>query len=285
MFFTIVRAAAVMAVALVMAGFNVTEGHAVTYPTLIGHRGVGDPWAAQLGIPEESIPAIEWAAAHHADIVEGDVQVSSDGVMFMMHDATLDRTTNGTGSTVGRPWSYTSARWLEIPIDTDGNGDPDNTKWHPPSFRSWLTAAKGTGKYVFTELKGGENWSAAEVRAFFAEVKRQGMTDKVIVAASESDIATLKGVGAKKLSTGTDGSKTPSHIKSVVGSSGYVTMTLTYAEAHPAYVKSIKDAGLKLLVWTLTRDEHYARALPIGAYGWFCNNTDDAFKWLEAHGA
>ena len=32
-----------------------------------------------------------------ADIVENDVYISKDGVVVVMHDGTLDRTTNGTG--------------------------------------------------------------------------------------------------------------------------------------------------------------------------------------------
>ena len=257
----------------------------MTYPTLVGHRGIGDPWTAELRIPEQSIPAIRWAAEHHADVVEGDVQNSSDGVMYMMHDETLDRTTNGTGSSTGRSWTYIKARWLEVPVDTDGNGDPDNTAYHPPSFRSWLGACKATGKVCFIELKNGSEWSASEVREFFAEVKRQGMQDRAIVSASESDISTLKGVGAKKLSWGVDYTKSVTKIKSVVGATGYATMRLTEAEAHPDYVRSLNAAGIRVFLWTLTRDEHYARALPFGVYGWMCNNTDDAWTWLQEHGA
>jgi len=254
-------------------------------PVLFAHRGIGNPWPVHLGIPEESIPAIEWAAAHHADVVEGDVQNSIDGVMFMMHDATLDRTTSGTGPTTGRPWSYIKDRWLEIPVDTNGNGDDDNTKYHPPSFRSWLTVAKALHVDVFCELKNGPEWSATEVRGFFAEVKKQGMADRVITAASETDIATLKSVGAKRLSWGVNADEKTSvaKIKSVVGPTGYVTMRLTDAEAHPGYVKTLNDAGVKVLLWTLTKASHYERALPFNVHGWFCNNVDDAHNWLNSH--
>ena len=290
-FSNVVRATAVMAVAALLTTVNVTGADAVTYPTLVGHRGIGNPWTVELKIPEESIPAIQWAAAHHADVVEGDVQISGStssdpgGTMYMMHDETIDRTTNGTGSSTTRPWSYIKDRWLEIPVDTDGNGDMDNTKYHPPTFRAWLQAAKATGKLAFVELKNGDNWSASEVRRAINEIKNQGMQDRVILAASESDIATAKSTGYKKLSWGVDPSKSPSKVKSVVGSGNYATITLTSAEENRDYVDALKAAGIKVFLWTLTRDDHYARALPIGAYGWMCNNSDDAYKWLEAHGA
>ena len=254
---------------------------------LVGHRGIGDPWCALLMTAENSRQSIEWAAAHHADIVEGDAQVSSDGVIFMMHDTGPDglvRTTNGTGNPVLRPWSYTKERKLEIVgVDNNGNGDPDNLPYGPPSFTSWLAAAKATGKQVFVELKGGDSWSATEIRKFWAEVKRQGMADRVIVGASEADLATVRAAGAKRLSWGVDHTKSAARIKSVVGTGGfgYVTTRLTEAEAHPDWLKSLKTAGLRVFLWTLTRDTHYARALPFGVYGWFCNNTNDAWTWLQ----
>ena len=70
-------------------------------PILAGHRGIGNPWTVTLKIPEESIPAIEYAAAHHADIVEGDTQITRDGKMVMMHDDSIDRTTSRTGLVEG----------------------------------------------------------------------------------------------------------------------------------------------------------------------------------------
>ncbi len=35
---------------------------------------------------------------------ECDAKLSSDGVVFLLHDATLDRTTNGQGTAGERPW-------------------------------------------------------------------------------------------------------------------------------------------------------------------------------------
>ncbi|MFI2363974.1 glycerophosphodiester phosphodiesterase family protein [Promicromonospora sp. NPDC019610] len=47
--------------------------------------------------PENSAPAILAAFADGAEIVELDVQLTADGVPVLMHDTTVDRTTNGTG--------------------------------------------------------------------------------------------------------------------------------------------------------------------------------------------
>ena len=58
---------------------------------IISHRGDA------LNYPENSLPAILGAKNLNADAVEVDIMMTSDGVLVGMHDATLERTTNGNG--------------------------------------------------------------------------------------------------------------------------------------------------------------------------------------------
>lgn len=57
----------------------------------IAHRG------ANRVAPEETIEAYHAAKKDGADVLEMDLQRTRDGVLVLMHDATVDRTTNGTG--------------------------------------------------------------------------------------------------------------------------------------------------------------------------------------------
>jgi len=57
----------------------------------VGHRG------AQTDAPENTMAAFRSALAAGVDEVEFDVQLTSDGVPVVLHDATLDRTTDGHG--------------------------------------------------------------------------------------------------------------------------------------------------------------------------------------------
>lgn len=61
------------------------------------HRGAG------RYAPENTFPAFEKSVALHADYIEVDVRVSSDGVPFLLHDGKLDRTTDGTGPLGEKP--------------------------------------------------------------------------------------------------------------------------------------------------------------------------------------
>ncbi|WP_412988206.1 glycerophosphodiester phosphodiesterase [Pediococcus siamensis] len=57
---------------------------------IIAHRG-------SKGVrPENTLPAFEKAIAEGADGIETDVHLSKDGALIIMHDETVDRTTNGT---------------------------------------------------------------------------------------------------------------------------------------------------------------------------------------------
>lgn len=56
------------------------------------HRG------ANRYAPENTLPAIELAAALGADYIEIDVRTTQDGRFFLLHDRSLDRTTSGSGA-------------------------------------------------------------------------------------------------------------------------------------------------------------------------------------------
>ncbi len=82
---------------------------------IVCHRG------ACLEAPENTIASLEGAIAMNADVVELDVRTSRDGVLYVMHDATVDRTTDGNG------------RFADL---TSGEIDElDAGSWFDPSFK------------------------------------------------------------------------------------------------------------------------------------------------------
>ena len=84
------------------------------YPRWIAHRGAG-----KLA-PENTLAAFRLGAAHGYRMFECDAKLSADGVVFLMHDATLDRTTSGHGTGGAQPWSPLSQ------LDAGG--------WHSRAF-------------------------------------------------------------------------------------------------------------------------------------------------------
>ena len=86
------------------------------YPRWVAHRGAG-----KLA-PENTLAAFKLGASYGYRMFECDVKLSSDGVPFLLHDDTLDRTTNGTGVAGQQTW--TALQQL------------DAGSWHSPAFAS-----------------------------------------------------------------------------------------------------------------------------------------------------
>lgn len=84
------------------------------YPFWIAHRGAG-----KLA-PENTLAAFRVGASHGYRAFECDVKLSADGVPFLLHDATLERTTPERGTAADRAWNELSC------IDAGG--------WHSPAF-------------------------------------------------------------------------------------------------------------------------------------------------------
>ncbi|MFO1396354.1 MAG: glycerophosphodiester phosphodiesterase [Burkholderiales bacterium] len=68
------------------------------YPRLCAHRGAG-----KLA-PENTLTAMRVGHAHGYAMVEFDVKLAADNVAFLLHDATLERTTSGRGRADALPW-------------------------------------------------------------------------------------------------------------------------------------------------------------------------------------
>ena len=79
-----------------------TQPTAWPLPRWIAHRGAG-----KLA-PENTLAAFRLGAAHGYQAFECDVKLSADGVPFLLHDTTLERTTSATGTAADQPWAALS---------------------------------------------------------------------------------------------------------------------------------------------------------------------------------
>ena len=85
------------------------------YPKWIAHRGAG-----KLA-PENTLAAFQLGAQYGYRMFECDAKLSRDGVVFLMHDAELERTTNGVGNAGSLDWSVLSQL--------------DAGSWHSASYK------------------------------------------------------------------------------------------------------------------------------------------------------
>lgn len=96
-----------------------------------GHRGT-----IERGLPENSVAAMKEVLKHTPAIFEIDPRLSKDGVPVMVHDATLDRTTTGTGKVSDYTWKELKKLRLK---DHDGNP----TKYRINTLDEMIKWAKG----------------------------------------------------------------------------------------------------------------------------------------------
>ena len=100
-------------------------------PIISGHRG-----GIVSGFPENSVESFENTLKHTPAFFEIDPRLTKDGVIVLMHDATLDRTTNGTGKLSDYTWAELQQFRLK---DMEGNV----TDFRIPTLEAVIEWARG----------------------------------------------------------------------------------------------------------------------------------------------
>jgi len=145
----------------------------------IAHRG------GKRVAPEETLPAFQDAAGIGVDVLEMDLHATSDGVVVCMHDASVDRTTDGTGAI--KDMTFDQLRELDAgyQFTTDGGQS------YPfrgqgvvvPSLEEVLSAFADF--YFIMEIKQS---SPSIVDAVLDVLERTGTSDRVIIAATDDNV-------------------------------------------------------------------------------------------------
>jgi glycerophosphoryl diester phosphodiesterase len=110
-------------------------------PFWIAHRGAG-----KLA-PENTLAAFREGARHGYCAFECDVKLSADGVPFLLHDATLERTTTSQGSAAACAWSELSRLDAGSWHGAEFAGEP------PPSLEGIAAFCRAGGHALNIEIK------------------------------------------------------------------------------------------------------------------------------------
>ncbi len=140
-------------------------------PKVSAHRGGGN----YPGYPENCLASFEYIASQVPTLIECDIRMSRDSVLLLMHDRSLDRTTNGTGLVSSHDWEYLSTLQLK---DNDGT----QTDYPIPTLEDALQWAKG-GVILTLDIKRGV--SCALVVSAIQKVEAQAYS--VVIAYNLSD--------------------------------------------------------------------------------------------------
>ncbi len=129
------------------------------------HRG-----GPRDGFPENALATFETTMAAAPAILEIDVQTSADGVLYLMHDDTLERTTTGAGAANALSWADISKLRLK---DAAGRA----TDFAPTRFDEALRWAERR-TILAIDLKPSTKYEAA-----IAEIRRQKAEHRILLIA------------------------------------------------------------------------------------------------------
>ena len=121
--------------------------------------------------PENTLAAVRLALTGPAAFVETDVQLTSDGVPILMHDWTVDRTTDGSGPV----WAHSYAELSRL--DAGSWFDSEYAGQRVPTLAQFLALVAPSGKEALLEIKG--SWNREQL---------QGVTDLIYGAGLESRV-------------------------------------------------------------------------------------------------
>jgi glycerophosphoryl diester phosphodiesterase len=225
------------------------------YPRLCAHRGGG-----KLA-PENTLAALRLGYAHGYRMAEFDVKLSADGVPFLLHDDTLERTTGAQG----RADAHT---WRELALLDAGS-------WHSAAYAG----------ETLPPLAGVARWSLAHDVAVNIEIKPTRGRERETGAAVAFDAATLW-AGARVaplLSSFSDAAleaardavpalprawladRLPDDWQARAARAGCIAVDLEHTLLDRALVEQLHAAGLRVLGWTVNDPVLVERLFDLGA--------------------
>lgn len=226
----------------------------MNFPWVIGHRG------ACGYAPENTLASFRKALELGVHGFEFDIQMSSDGEPVVIHDATLDRTTNGTGQ-------VSDHSLAELQQLNAGEGEII------PSFRNLLDLVDKRCR-LFVELKA-EHCTQAVVDIITEYVEHLGWNYEQFFVCSfdHMQIAAVRALNPDirtcALLVGI-----PVTLAEIAVEAGAWSIHPCIHHLNQALVDDAHRRGLKVFTWTVDEPHDIAKARAFGVDGIFSNYPD-----------
>ena len=243
-------------------------------PRVIAHRG------ASLAAPENTLVAIREAHAQGARWVEVDVKLSGDGVPYLMHDATLDRTTTGRGSAKGRLWQelaeLDAGRWF----DRRFAGQP------LARLSDALVLLEELGMGINLELKpcnGEDEATAHAVIDVIARLHKPSRPLPLISSFSKAALAAAR-EAAQQVPRGLLVGRADSSTLGTVEALACTTLHVSASFCRTEWLRSVRAKGLPVLCYTVNDVGKAQKLLNAGAHAVFTDAPAVVGEALKANG-
>ena len=237
---------------------------------IASHRGGG------ATAPENTLPAISAALAAGFDYVEVDVALTADRHPVLMHDATVDRTTDGHGRlstlTLAEVQALDAGSWF----------DAEYAGTRVPTFAEFLDVLDASGHRALIELKG--EWDAAAVESAVAELTARGLERRVAVSSFDARALAMAGAASTVLPRLFILRHLPEDVVRAATEAavrGLIVDRRAVLE-RPEVVDELHAAGIRVVVYTLNSDTQWDEVTALGVDGIVTDDPATLSLWQQS---
>lgn len=240
----------------------------------IAHRGASDR------APENTLAAVEAASTAGADLVEVDLQRSKDGAVVLMHDTTLNRTTNVRQVFPHRaPWRVCDFTLAELrQLDAGSWMSPAFAGELVPTLAEVIEAVRATSSGLLLEVKAPQlhpgiiSDVVATCAAVPGFVQASVALGRLVV--QSFDVAAMKDhkTQAPSVPVGLLGRPALANLPAL--STWADQVNPCHLTTDRSYVEQVQRLGLRCLVWTVDGSRAQRRAQRMGVDGIITNRLD-----------
>ncbi len=234
------------------------------HPRIIAHRGGG------ALAPENTLAALRRARSLGFSAVEFDVMLAGDGTPILMHDETLERTTDGRGAVASTPYPAIAALDAGAKFDAVYAGEP------VPTFAAAARLCVELELWANVEIKPARG-HARETGAAAAKLAAAAWTSPgtaPLLSSFEPEALDAAREAAPQLARGLLVERVPADWRRRLERHGCVSLNCDYRDLRERDLRAIRDAGYRVLCYTVNEADAARRLFAWGVDAVFTDRLD-----------
>jgi glycerophosphoryl diester phosphodiesterase len=234
------------------------------HPRIIAHRGGG------ALAPENTLAGLRRAKALGFAAVEFDVMLSGDGIPILMHDETLERTTNGRGEVAATAYAALAGLDAGAWFGADFRGEP------VPGFAAAARLCVELGLWANVEIKPAKG-HARDTGAAAAKLAAGiwgGQEPAPLLSSFEPSALEAAREFAPQLARGFLTDRIPEDWRARVERYGCVSVHCDHAHLAEKQARAVREAGYRLLCYTVNEPDVARRLFRWGVDAVFTDRLD-----------
>lgn len=236
-------------------------------PRVVAHRGYSSV------APENTLAAVASGSRSGADWVEIDVATSADGVPYVLHDATVDRTTPGTGALASLQSGYLDG------LEAGSWFTPAFGEQPLPRFDVLLAEVQRGPADLLLEIKGPE--TPAELERIIGQVRAAGLIGRTLLQSFDEQVLRDTRALAPDLRLGLLRGAPDADPLAKARELGVVTYNPSWAEirGRSGFVDALNAGGVAVMPYTVDDAGEWALMLDAGVDAVITNRPGQLAGW------